>query len=364
MLLSEILSYLGSLVPFALQENYDNSGLIIGSPQAEITKALVCVDVTEEVIDECLSLNGNLIISHHPMVFTGLKRFTGSNLTERLVTRCIREDIAVMAMHTNLDNYMQGVNRILCDKIGIRNARILRPVEGLLRKLVTFCPQLQAEALRTALFSAGAGQIGNYDSCSFNTAGQGTFRALPGANPFVGEIEKLHQESEERIEVIFPAFLEKPVLAALLSVHPYEEVAYDIYTLSNSYPQAGAGMIGELETPVESREFLQHVKKTLSVGCIRHTLLPAGKISKIAVCGGSGSFLIRDALTAGADAFLTGDIKYHDFFIPENRLLLADIGHYESEQYTKELIYTLLKKKFPTFALQISRTITNPVNYL
>jgi len=364
MLLSEILQHLEEKAPFALQENYDNSGLIIGLADQEIHSALVCLDITEDIIMEAIDRKCNLVISHHPMIFSGMKRITGRNATERLVATALKENIAIVAMHTNLDNHPDGVNSLLCGKLGILNTRILRPMEGQLRKLVTFSPKSHSNTVQSAIFSAGAGQIGNYDSCSFSVSGNGSFRALPGSHPFVGKQDELHIEEEDRIEVIYPVYYEKRIISALLTAHPYEEVAYDIYPLSNRFPGAGAGMIGELASPMDPSEYLAIVKDTLLSGCIRHTALPVKKISKIAVCGGSGSFLIGDALAAGADLYITGDIKYHDFFIPENRMILADVGHYESEQFTKELIFTLLKKKFPTFALLNSETPTNPVNYL
>jgi dinuclear metal center YbgI/SA1388 family protein len=362
--LSEILDYLDCIAPYALQEHYDNSGLIVGNPADPINGALICVDVTEIVLAEAIEKKCNLIISHHPMVFSGMKKFTGSTPTERLVEKSIRNGISIVAMHTNLDNYSLGVNKILCEKLGIRNPKILRPLDGKLRKLVTFCPTAYSDKVRDALFEAGAGHIGNYDACSFNMPGKGSFRALNGSNPFVGNKNELHFENEDRIEVIYPAFLEKMILKALFSSHPYEEVAYDLYALSNLLATAGAGMIGELEIPADPHDFLEMVKHVISIGCIRHTSLSNHKISRIAVCGGSGSFLIPDALASGADIFLTGDIKYHDFFLPSEKMILADIGHYESEQFTKELICTLLKEKFPTFALLISEQDTNPINYL
>ncbi len=364
MLLSEILEYLEQTATFSLQEDYDNSGLIVGDSSADITKALIALDITEDVMDEAIAGKFNLIISHHPMVFSGMKKFTGKSATERLITRALKKDIAIIALHTNLDNYSKGVNYLLCEKLGIRNPIILRPMADRLFKLVTFCPHSHASAVRESLFNAGAGNIGNYDYCSFNLSGQGTFRALEGASPFVGKPHEIHFEKEERIEVVFTSNLEKKLISTLLKTHPYEEVAYDIYALKNTDPTSGAGMIGQLETPIPAKEFLENIKTILNIGCIRHTSFPDQPIQKIAVCGGSGSFLIKDAIAAHADAFLTGDIKYHDFFLPENRMLLADIGHYESEQYTKQLIFTLLKKKFPTFALRISETVTNPVNYL
>ena len=364
MRLSDILDYLHILAPLSFQEDYDNAGLIIGDPSGEITGALICIDVTEEILDEAIGMGYNLVISHHPLIFSALKKLTGSSLTERLVIKAIRSNLSIVAAHTNLDNVREGVNGILCEKLGILNPTVLRPLEGKLRKLVTFCPAGFAGKVRESLFAAGAGQIGNYDSCSFNLPGQGTFRALQGANPFVGRLDELHTESEIRIEVIYPAHIEKQLLKTLRDVHPYEEVAYDIYALANAYPDAGAGMIGQLQSPADPVEYLAFVKKTLQLGCLKYSTVPEGKISKIAVCGGAGSFLIRDAITAGADLFLTGDIRYHEFFLPVKSMILGDIGHYESEQFTKELVFTRLKEKFPTFALQISGISSNPIKYL
>jgi dinuclear metal center YbgI/SA1388 family protein len=364
MILSEITSFLNAEIPLALQENYDNCGLLIGDLSTDIKGALVCLDLTEDVMDEAIKKNCNLVISHHPLIFSGIKSLTGRNETERLVIRAVSEKIAVFALHTNLDNHYDGVNRLLCEKLGIENAVILKPVSDTLRKLVTFCPPAHADNVRAAIFEAGAGQIGNYDFCSFNAPGNGTFRAMDGANPFVGQKGQLHAEPELRIETIFPAFIESAVISALKKSHPYEEVAFDIYPLTNVHQRIGAGMTGTLPKALVADEFLRQVKEILNIGCIRHTSLKNKKIKKIALCGGSGSFLIKDAISCGADIYMTGDIKYHDFFIPENKMILADIGHYESEQFTKELIYTLLKKKFTTFALFISETNTNPVNYL
>ena len=364
MILSEITTYLNTQIPPALQETYDNCGLLIGDYNTDITGILVCLDVTEEVLDEAVVKKCNLVISHHPMIFSGLKNFTGRSDTERLVIRAIRENIAVFAMHTNLDNHFEGVNRLLCSKLGISHVEILRPIAGSLRKLVFFCPPSHAAKVREAIFLAGAGHIGNYDMCSYSGAGEGSFRAMEGANPFVGEPGKLHLEPELRIETIFPAYHENEIITALKRTHPYEEVAYDVYPLNNQHIRTGAGMVGTRPQAIDAEEFLISAKNILQIGCIRHTSLKNKKIQRIAVCGGSGSFLINDAIRCKADIYMTGDIKYHDFFIPENKMILADIGHYESEQFTKELIYTLLKKKFTTFALFISGINTNPVNYL
>jgi len=364
MKLSEICDCLEAFAPLQIQEAYDNSGLILGNKSLEIKGILICLDVTEGIVNEAIEKKCNLIVSHHPFIFSGLKKINGQNTIERILEKCIRKEIAVYAAHTNLDNASEGVNKILCEKLGLRNTRILSPKKDLLRKLVTFCPTENAGQVRKALFDAGGGFIGNYDNCSFNTSGTGTFRALENANPYVGEIGELHQEAEMRIETIYPMYIERNILEALIQSHPYEEVAYDIYPLGNEYKNIGSGMVGDLNIPCSETDFLNFVKKTIKTGCIKHSSLLNAKIKKVAVCGGSGIFLLKEAIASGADVFITADVKYHDFFAAEGKIIIADVGHYESEQFTKELLYTILLKKFPKFALFISEENTNSVNYL
>ena len=363
MKLKEITDCIEEIAPLAFQEEYDNSGLLIGSPELEVQKVLITVDVTEEIMDEAMEKGCNMVISHHPVIFKGLKHLTGGHFSERITMNAIKNGIAVYAAHTNLDNASGGLNKYLITKMGIRNPSILSPVKGLLCKLVTFCPLEFADKVRQSLFDAGGGNIGNYDLCSYNLQGQGTFRALDNANPFVGEKNKIHFENEIRIEVIFPSYLEKQLVNALLDSHPYEEVAYDLYPLNNTYPKMGAGMIGELESEEDERAFLQKIKDLLNLPVIRHSGWLNVKIKKVAVCGGSGVFLLPVAKKAGADIFLTGDVKYHDFFEAQNEIILADIGHYESEQFSKELIYSILKEKFPNFAFLLAENDSNPVKY-
>ncbi len=364
MKIQEIIKPLEDIAPPYLQESYDNSGLLIGNGELEASGALITLDVTEEIMQEAIQQKCNLIISHHPVIFSGLKSITGKSTTERIVNTAIKNDIGIYAIHTNLDNVDNGVNAILCEKLGLKFTRILVPKNELLRKLITFCPADHAENIRKALFDAGAGNIGNYDSCSFNAPGTGSFRGSDDTNPYAGEKGKLHYENEIRIETIYPVYLEEAVLKALFTVHPYEEVAYDIYKLENKFSRIGAGMIGELEAGMNEKEFLNFLKKITQAGVVRHSSFIGKKIKKVAVCGGSGSFLIKDAIKAGADIFITGDVKYHDFFEVENKMIIADVGHYESEQFAKELIYSILKNKFPTFAVLISKINTNSVNYL
>ena len=364
MKIAQIVAAIEEFAPLRLQESYDNAGLIIGNADDQAEAALITLDVTDAVVQEAIDRHCNLIIAHHPLIFKGIKRIGNDTFVGRLVSKCIKNDIAVYAAHTNLDNMKDGVNRIIADRIGLRNTRVLAPLPQQLRKLVTFCPTANADEVRAALFAAGAGHIGNYDSCSFSAAGRGSFRAGQKADPYVGAVGELHYEPEERIETIFPVTRQTTVVAALLRAHPYEEAAYDIYTLENSFNGTGAGLTGELETPEETMSFLKRLKKTFGAEGIRHTPIVDEKVKRIAVCGGSGSFLIHQAIRAGAQVFVTGDVKYHDFFEADGRMLIADIGHYESEQFTKELLMNIIKKKYSNFAVQISGANTNPVNYL
>ncbi len=364
MIIREITSYLDSVAPPAYQESYDNAGLIIGDPETTITSALITLDVTEAVIDEAIEIGCELIISHHPILFKGIKRLNGNSFVERCVIKAIKNDIAIYAAHTNLDSVMGGVNSKICEKIGLTNTRILAPAKDHLLKLVTFIPEDHLDKVREAVFAAGAGEIGKYDKCSFNAEGSGTFRAGDETNPYVGEIGEFHFEKEIRFETILFKHSKNKVINALLKSHPYEEVAYDLYPLENSLPEVGAGMIGELPGAENEVDFLSGLLDIFGCKTIRHTYLLGKPVRKVAVCGGSGSFLLPAAIAAGADIFVTADMKYHDFFDAEEKIIIADIGHYESEQFTKELFYEILIKKFPNFALRLSEVKSNPVLYL
>jgi len=364
MIIREIIAYLDSVAPPAYQESYDNAGLIIGDPGMTITSALITLDVTEAVIDEAIETGCELIIAHHPILFKGIKRINGNSYVERCVIKAIKNDIAIYAAHTNLDSIMGGVNAKICEKIGLTNLSILSPAKDQLLKIVTFIPGDHLENVREALFEAGAGEIGNYDKCSFSNEGTGTFRGGDEANPYVGEIGEFHFEKEVRFETIIPKHLKNKAIAALVKSHPYEEVAYDIYPIENTLPLVGSGMIGELPGAENEIDFLSRLLQIFGCKSIRHTYLLGNPVKRVAVCGGSGSFLLPAAIAAGVDIFVTADIKYHDFFDAEEKIVIADIGHYESEQYTKELFYEILIKKFPNFALRLSEVKTNPVLYL
>lgn len=364
MRLDEICRALEELAPLQYQESYDNSGLQAGNPEMPVTGALVCIDITPEIINEAENKGLNLIVSHHPLIFQPLKSINANSATGKMLYTAIHRNIALYAAHTNLDAISEGVNKKIADKIGLEDLRILSPAKGKLCKIATFVPHAQADQVRQAMFDSGAGHIGNYDHCSYNLSGQGTFRANESANPFTGQIGKSHTEEEIRIETIVPLHARTRVIAAMKAAHPYEEVAFDVYPLDNEHPQAGSGMIGNLHEPMQETDFLLEIKHRFGCGCVRHSRLRGKPIQRVALCGGSGSFLIREALRAGADIFVTGDLKYHQYFDTDSRMILADIGHYESEQFTKELIGDYLTKNFPTFAVHLSNVNTNPINYL
>lgn len=365
MKIKDITNYIEQIAPLNYQESYDNSGLIVGDAQKEVTKVLLCLDSIESIVDEAIEKKCELIIAHHPIVFSGLKKFNGKNYIERVVIKAIKHDIAIYACHTNLDNvFSQGVNEKIANKLNLQNIKILAPKKGLLKKLSTFVPIKNQEEIRNAIFNAGAGHIGNYDQCSFNNEGTGTFRALENTNPHVGTIGKQHQEKEIKIEVIFPGYIENKVISALIKTHPYEEVAYDIIQLQNTNLQIGSGMIGELQNPINTIDFLTSLKTTMNTACVRYTNPHKKEIKTVALCGGAGSFLLNNAMAQQADVFITGDYKYHQFFDAEDRIVIADIGHYESEQFTIDLFQEVLEKQFKTLKIVKTSVNTNPVNYL
>jgi dinuclear metal center YbgI/SA1388 family protein len=363
MKLNEVINYLETLAPKAYQEDYDNAGLLT-SHENEVQGILVALDCTEEVIAEAIERGCNLVVAHHPIVFKGLKKITGKNYVERALIKAIKHDVAIYAIHTNLDNMFTGVNARIADLLGLNNRRILSPKTGLLAKLYTYVPGSSAEKLRNALFEAGAGTIGNYEECSFNTEGIGTFKAMAGANPYVGTLNTQHQEPEVKVEVIFPAHQQTSIIQALRKAHPYEEVAYEVVNLANTNQYIGSGMVGELDAPIPLDEFLRGVKHTFGCGIIKYAGKAPQPVQRIAICGGAGFFLLPAAMAAGAHVFLTGDVKYHEFFDAEDKIVLADMGHFESEQFTIDLVVEELQKKFTTFAVLKVNTNTNPVKYL
>jgi dinuclear metal center YbgI/SA1388 family protein len=363
MKLNEILTILEEMAPLAYAEDFDNVGLLVGNQNEDVTGILVCHDALESVIDEAISKKCNLVVCFHPILFSGIKKITGKNYVERAILKAIKNDIAIYAIHTALDNHKKGVNKILCDALGLTNTRILIPKQNFIKKLITYTIPENANELRNALFEAGAGKIGNYEDCSFNSKGIGTYMGNEDSNPEVGSRFEFVENEEIKIEVTFEKHLEAKILKALFKHHVYEEVAYEIYALENQHQNIGLGMMGEFEKPITEQELLTLTKQNLQCGGIRHSAFTGKAIQKVAVLGGSGSYAIKNAIASGADAYITADLKYHQFYEAENKLLLADIGHFESERFTKNYIVDYLKEKITNFAIILSEENTNPVQY-
>ncbi len=361
--IADLISHLEQIAPLAYQEDYDNCGLLTGNRQLECSGVVVCLDVIEAVVDEAIAKGFNLIVAHHPVIFKGLKKLTGSNYVERLLIKAIQHNIAIYAIHTNLDNIQDGVSGVLAQKLKLINTQVLLPKKGLLAKLVTFVPVDATQKVLDGIFASGAGSIGNYSECSYSVSGTGTFKPNNQANPVIGSANQLEKVAENRIEIIYPKHLEGRVVAALLAAHPYEVPAYDLIPLENKNMEVGSGFVGELEKSMSKEDFMAYLSKTLSLDCIRYTTAFQGEIKKVALCGGSGSFLLRNAIASKADVLITADFKYHDFFDAEDHILVCDIGHYESEIHTKELLVNVLTKKFTNIAVILSSIHTNPIGY-
>jgi len=364
MIIKNITNYIEKLAPLHYAEDFDNVGLLVGNYNTEVSGVLVTLDTLETTIDEAISKNCNLIVSFHPIIFSGLKKINGDSYVERVVLKAIKNDIAIYATHTALDNSKNGVSAKMCEVLGLHNTKILIPKKGIIKKLTTYVPTQNALKLKNSLFAAGAGNIGNYDNCSFSVSGNGTFRGNEHSNPVIGEKGKLYTTEEQKISITFESKNEISILNALQENHPYEEVAYEIITTENVHQNIGMGMIGELPKEMNEKDFLSYLKKTMKTTCVRHSAFIGKKIKKVAVLGGSGSFAIKHAKKANADAYVSADFKYHEFFTAENRILLADIGHYESEQFTKNLLVDYLTKKFSNFAVILAEKSTNPIYYI
>ncbi|MBT8274380.1 MAG: Nif3-like dinuclear metal center hexameric protein [Bacteroidia bacterium] len=364
MIVQDVIDHLEDLSPLSYAEDFDNVGLLVGNKFNTVKGILVTLDTLESVVDEAIDNDCNLIVSFHPILFKGLKQLTGKTYVERVVMKAIKHEISIFAIHTALDNALQGVNHMICEKLGLINTKILIPQAGTIKKLTTYVPKKEADVLREALFKAGAGNIGNYSNCSFSSEGLGSFKPNEDANPSIGSKGELHFEEEVKLSMTFAKHLESKILQTLFKTHSYDEVAYEITNLDNKNQNIGMGMIGELESEMDAMSFLNQVKDQMKSSCVRHSEALQKPVKKVAVLGGSGSFAIEAAKAAEVDAFITADLKYHDFFAADNSILLADIGHYESEQYTKNLLVAYLTKKIPNFAIILSQTNTNPVKYL
>ncbi|KAF5036068.1 GTP cyclohydrolase 1 type 2 [anaerobic digester metagenome] len=358
----ELFKLIEEKIPLSWQENYDNCGLQIGNPDDEIRGIVYTLDITPEVINKAVSERCNVVISHHPFIFHALKNINLANPNGKIIEKCIREKITIYSAHTNFDKHPAGVSAALANTIGLENPEILSPENGMLKKLVTYCPEAQAESVRNALFSAGAGHIGNYDSCSFNASGLGSFRAGENTNPFVGEKGKIHFEPEIRIETVFPAYKQSAVLSALFAFHPYEEVAFDIYSLDNQYSEFGLGIVGNLHQSMLTEEFISMMKTKLGIQSVRCNANFISAITRVAVCGGSGASFISRAVQTGAQAFVTADLKYHDFQAADGRILLIDAGHFETEIFALSALKSLVSEILPNFAPQIISPDSNWVN--
>jgi dinuclear metal center YbgI/SA1388 family protein len=363
MQIADVISFLESLAHPSLQEHYDNAGLIVGDPSRECTGIICSLDATEDVINEAIKKKCNLVVAHHPIIFSGLKKINGKNYVEKTIITSIKNDIAIYAIHTNLDNVLHGVNGKMASLLGLQNTKVLLPKESSLKKLFTFVPIDKADEVRQAIFKAGGGQIGNYSECSFNAEGTGTFKAGTGTDPYVGKIGEQHKENELKVEVIFPAYQESKIIQAMIAAHPYEEVAYDVVSLDNQHTATGAGLVGELPGSMDEKDLLSKLKSVFKLSMLRHTPFTGKPIRRVALCGGAGSFLVSKALATGADVYVTADMKYHEFFDANGRMMIVDIGHYESEQFTIDLLAEYLEQKFPTFAVLKTEVITNPVHY-
>ncbi len=363
MTVSDVSKILEELAPLHYAEDFDNVGLLVGDPNQEVTGILVTLDTLENVIDEAISKRLNLIVSFHPIIFKGLKSITGKTYVERVVMKAISNDISIYSMHTALDNSPRGVNAKICEVLGLNDPQILLPKSGTIKKLITYVPKDSAENLRQALFKAGAGNIGNYSDCSFSVEGVGSFKPSKNSNPSIGEVGKSHFENETQLHITYASSVEHSILKALFENHPYEEVAYEVSTLDNSNQNIGMGMVGNLEKPLDENSFLKMVKKKMHASVVRHSQIRDKNIKKVAVLGGSGAFAIGAAKASGADAFVTSDLKYHQFYEAEDQLLILDIGHFETEQFTKNLLVDFLTKKIPNFAVALSESITNPIKY-
>jgi dinuclear metal center YbgI/SA1388 family protein len=362
MKIQEILNILEAWAPKAYAEDFDNTGLLVGNAHQKCTGALITLDTLPETILEAKSKNCNLIISFHPIIFKGLKRLTGSDYVEQTVLEAIKNDICIYALHTALDNHIEGVSFGIARQLGLKNRQLLLPKKNTIKKLTTYVPQQHAETLLESLHAVGAGQIGSYDRCSFSNTGTGAFRGDQSSNPTLGKAGQDEKVSEVQLHLVYKKHLEADVLKALFASHPYEEIAYEITPLDNVNQKIGMGMVGQLEAPLTPEDFLAFVHQKMLTGPLRHSRLPKKNIKKVAVLGGSGSFAIAQAKAQGADAYVTADLKYHDFFQGDTTFLLVDIGHYESEQFTKNLILDFLNKKIPNFAFALAQS-TNPVNY-
>ncbi len=362
MVIKDVTDYLEQLAPLHYAEDFDNVGLLTGDYNDPVNGILVTLDCLENVVDEAIEKNCNLIVAFHPIIFKGLKHLRASDYVRKTVVKAIKNDIAIYAVHTAIDVANGGVSYLMASELGLKNITTLTPKKGLIKKLITYVPNDHIHDVKKALFNAGAGSLGNYDECSFSTSGTGTFKGNEKSEPVIGESGTRSTVNEQQLSITYLPHLESKILKALFTSHPYEQVAYEVSTLENTYQNIGMGAIGTLENTLNVDDFLKLLKAVYGSGAVRYSLSRKRNIKTVAVLGGSGAFAIQNAIRAGADAYVTADLKYHDFFQGEN-ILLCDVGHYESEQFTKNLLQEYLSKKFSSFAILCADARTNPVNY-
>lgn len=363
MKIKEFINEFEKIIPARQAEDFDNVGLLCGNPDREISGILISHDALEAVVDEAIEKNLNFVFCFHPIIFSGLKSITGKNYVERAVLKALENKITIYAIHTAFDNDYFGVNYKICEVLGLKNQQILMPKQNQLKKLEVYVPVDSAENLKNALFEAGAGNIGFYDECSFSINGNGTFRPLEGSNPVTGTQNEREKANEVLLSVIFEDYKKHQIFFAMKQNHPYEEVAYQLISLENENQYTGLGRFGDLETEMDETDFLKFVKEKFNLNIIRHNSLTQKKIKRVGVLGGSGASGIKSAISVKCDAYLTGDVKYHDFFSGEDKLLICDIGHFESEQFVTQQLFEILSEKFTTFAIAKTTIKTNPVNY-
>ena len=360
--IGEIIDVLEQWAPPAFQESYDNSGLLVGQRHWETSGVLVALDCVEAVVDEAIEKGIHLVVAHHPIVFSGLKRFNGKSYIERVVMKAIKHDVALYAIHTNLDNVEWGVNARIMKHLGIERFKVLQPMKGALHKFQVYVPRSHSEQVREAVFAAGGGAISKYDECSFTTEGVGTFRGNDQSNPVIGVAGTREAVDEVKIEFIVAGYAQRAVEQAARKAHLYEEMAYEWIPLENEATVYGAGAIGDMDADVDFQDFLAFVKAQFQT-TVRYTSPKQSRVKRVAVCGGSGSFLLSAAKAAGADVFITADFKYHQFFDAEDAVPSLDVGHFESEQFTIDLLADFIGEKFPKFAVLKTGVNTNPIQY-
>ena len=351
MKIKEVIQFLEQKFPLHWQEDFDNCGVQCGDKERELTGIVVCFDMSEAVIDEALAQGSNMVISHHPIIYKhGLKKIEPTNRVGKIIYKALENKILLYSMHTNIDSGKAGGNVLFAKKLELQNLSVLVPKENQFCKLVVFVPAENSALLKEAMFKIGCGNIGNYSHCSYSCEGIGSFKPLTGVNPHIGKHNRLERVDEERIEMIFPKNIKRQVIETLYGHHPYEEPAFDIITLENQNREVGLGRIGLLPTSMLAKDFILYIKEKLNLDFVKFSGNRDAEIKKVAVCGGGGASFISEALTAGVNAYITGDLKYHDFFIPENKMLLIDIGHFEGEHFIREIITSLLQENFNTFA--------------